>query len=309
MKSRKIVLKSDSQTEIPHEPLDRLSDLLDRFRVQATLFHEGPLCGRTVFEAQPNRAFVHVLRRGDLVIEHPRSTGLKTRVTVHEPSLILYPRSVSHTFVNPPCEGADFTCAELRFDGGDWHPIVAALPPLLVIPIHVLSGLCPALDLLFAEAAQRRCGSRLLADRLFEVVLIQLFRWLMDHPDQVGLTHGLFRGMAHPRLARALVALHREPHEMWTLQRLATEAHMSRSTFAHVFRTIMACTPMAYLTEWRLILAASMLRQGQPQKSVAAELGFATASSLSRAFKLRYGSSPRAWVADVQHGQRRRQAL
>jgi AraC-like DNA-binding protein len=219
---------------------------------------------------------------------------------VPEPSLILYPRAVSHTFVNPPCDGSDFTCAALRFDGGDLHPIVAALPPLLVIPISALIGLCPALDLLFAEAAHRRCGSRLLADRLFEVVLIQLFRWLMDNPDRVGLAHGLFRGMADPRLARALVALHRVPEDMWTLQRMASEAHMSRSTFAQAFRTTMDCTPMAYLTEWRLTLAASLLRQGQPQKSVAAELGFATASSLSRAFKQRYGMSPRAWIAHDQ---------
>ena len=300
MKSRKIVLSSETQPVVHQESLDRLSDLLDRFRVHATLFHEGPLCGRTVFEAQPHRAFLHVLRRGDLVIEHARGAGLKKRVTVHEPSLILYPRSVSHTFVNPPCEGSDFTCAALSFDGGDLHPIATALPPLLVIPIAALSGLCPALDLLFAEAAHRRCGSRLLANRLFEVVLIQLFRWLMDHPDQAGLSHGLFHGMAHPRLARALVALHRAPQDRWTLQRMATEAHMSRSTFAEAFRSTMGCTPMAYLTDWRLILAASLLRQGQPQKLVAAELGFATASSLSRAFKQRYGASPRAWMADDQ---------
>ncbi len=56
-------------------------------------------------------------------------------------------------------------------------------------------------------------------------------------------------------------------------------------------------TPSAYLTDWRLTLASTLLRAGQPQKLVAAELGFSTASSLSRAFKQRFATSPREWLA------------
>lgn len=33
---------------------DRLSSLLERFRVQAALFHSGPLCGRHVFAPAPD---------------------------------------------------------------------------------------------------------------------------------------------------------------------------------------------------------------------------------------------------------------
>ena len=53
-----------------------------------------------------------------------------------------------------------------------------------------VEGLQPALDLLFAETDRVRCGSRLLADRLFEVVLIQLLRWLIDHPGQAASAAG-----------------------------------------------------------------------------------------------------------------------
>ena len=35
-----------------------------------------------------------------------------------------------------------------------------------------------ALELLFAETDHVRCGQRLLVDRIFEVVVIQLMRWL-----------------------------------------------------------------------------------------------------------------------------------
>lgn len=297
MKSIEVNLESRSTDAHAPETVDRLSTLLDRFHVRASLFHTGPLCGRTTFEAQPDRAFLHVLRRGRLQIEHPTRAGAPRRVVVEEPTLLLYPRAVHHAFVNPPCEGSDFTCATLQFAGGDRNPIVAALPPLVQVPLDAVTGLRPALDLLFAETDRVRCGSRLLADRLFEVVLIQLLRWVIDHPQAVGVSSGLVMGLSDPRLARALVALHAAPHDDWTLARMATVAGMSRSAFAEAFKTVTGTTPSAYLTDWRLTVASTLLRAGQPQKLVAAELGFSTASSLSRAFKQRFGAAPREWLS------------
>ena len=69
--------------------IDRLSGLLDRFRVRAHLFHAGALCGTTAFDAKPGRAFLHVLRRGELVVTHGNVKGLKRRVVVNEPTLML----------------------------------------------------------------------------------------------------------------------------------------------------------------------------------------------------------------------------
>lgn len=296
MKSIKVDLTSKRGHEAP-AAVDRLSTLLERFQVRASLFHTGPLCGRTTFEAQPNRAFLHVLRRGQLRIEHGTQGGAPRRVTVEEPSLLLYPRALRHSFINPPRDGSDFTCATLEFAGGDRNPIVAALPPLLQVPLDAVPGLRPALGLLFAETDQVRCGSRLLVDRLFEVVLIQLLRWVIDHPQAVGVSSGLVMGLSDPRLARALVALHAAPQDEWTLTRMAAIAGMSRSAFAQAFSTVTGTTPSAYLTDWRLTVASTLLRGGQPQKLVAAELGFSSGSSLSRAFKQRFGAAPREWMA------------
>lgn len=297
VKPTKNYSSSNSTPDGPLPPLDRLSTLLERFHVRASLFHTGALCGRTRFEAKQDRAFLHVLRRGGLRIEHRGGPLARRRVVLDEPTLLLYPRAVHHEFVNPPREGSDFTCATLHFDGGDRNPVVAALPALVVLPLHKLPGLRTALDLLFAETDRPRCGSRLLADRLFEVVLIQLLRWIVDHPQDAGVCGGLMMGLHDPRLARALVALHAAPHEDWPLARMAQEAGMSRSAFAAVFRGATGATPAAYLTDWRLTLASAQLRAGRPQKLVAAELGFANGSSLSRSFKQRFGCSPRAWLA------------
>lgn len=71
---------------------------------------------------------------------------------------------------------------------------------------------------------------------------------------------------------------------------------MSRSAFAESFKTVTGTTLAAYLSDWRLTLAASMLGAGQPVKQIAADLGFASASSLSKAFKQRVGVGPRKWL-------------
>ncbi|MCB1570965.1 MAG: AraC family transcriptional regulator, partial [Xanthomonadales bacterium] len=47
-----------------------------------------------------------------------------------------------------------------------------------------------------------------LADRLFEVLVLQLLRWLLDHAEEAGLQDGLLAGLSHPRLARVLTAIH-----------------------------------------------------------------------------------------------------
>lgn len=284
---------------MPHStatPIDRLSALLERFRVRAHLFHEGPLCGVSSFAAEPGRGFLHVLRRGDMVVTHRRHAGPPRRLEVREPSLLFYPRPLAHEFHNAPSDGADFICASVHFDGGSSHPLARALPPLVCLPLHQVEGLAQSLALLFSEAERVRCGHRLLADRLFEVVLLQLLRWLLDHPSEGGVSAGLLTGLADPGLARALTALHEKPGEPWSLASMARQAGMSRSAFATRFKSIVGEPPASYLAHWRVMIAQAQLRNGRSVKTVADELGYANASALSRAFTQRVGVSPRAWL-------------
>jgi AraC-like DNA-binding protein len=281
----------------PPPTVDRLSALLDRFRVRARLFHQGPLCGISHFDAHPGRGFLHLLRRGSLELQHAAGIGVPRRLLLTGPSLMFYPRPLWHQFKNPPRDGSDFACATVELEGGERNPLARALPPLLVLPLSRVQGLEASLTLLFAETDSLRCGSRLLADRLFEVVLIQLLRWLIDHPGEAGTPVGLLAGLAHPRLAQALVAMHEAPGAAWSIERLAAAASMSRTAFANTFRDHVGQTPAAYLADWRVALAAAELRNGRDQKSVARELGYGSASALSRAFKQRLGASPTRYEA------------
>ncbi len=285
------------------ESVDRLSALLERFHVQAHLFHAGPLCGLTRFDAQPGRGFLHVLRRGEVVVIHAAHSGVPQRIQLDEPTLLLYPRPLDHRFENAPTDAADFVCATLDFQGGDRHPLVHGLPSLLVLPLSAVEGLEQTLSLLFAEADRVRCGQRLLAGRLFDVLLLQLLRWLLDHPEKVELPIGLLSGLADPRLARTLTALHGQPGHAWNLQSMAQTAGMSRSAFAACFKQCIGRSPAAYLAHWRITMAQSLLINGASIKAASHQLGFSSATAFSRAFTQTLGVSPRHWIQALQNSQ------
>jgi len=279
--------------------LDRVSPLVERFRVRTKLFHTGPLCGVTTFSAQPGRGFLHVLRRGEMAVTHQAAGGRLERREILEPTLLFYPRPLDHAFHNAPTEDSDFACATLDFDGGVNHPLVRTLPPVVVLPLREVAALDSALDLLFAEIDNVRCGQRVLADRLFEVVLIQLFRWLLDHSTDLRLPPGLIPGLSDQRLAPVLVAMHESPGEAWTLPTMAERASLSRSSFAAQFKERVGETPAEYLIRWRIIVAQDRLRSGASIAQTAHELGYSHPAAFSRAFTQRVGSSPRAWLAGV----------
>jgi AraC-like DNA-binding protein len=268
--------------------MDRLAALFQRFSVSARMFHSGALCGLHDFSAEPGVGQLHLLQQGDVEVRH---TDAKP-IMVAEPSVLFYPRPMPHRFVADAEVGAQLACADIHFQHGSGHPIAHALPAFVLLPLSRIEGAAETLQLLFDEAFGQRCGRQAIVDRLFEVVLIQIVRQLMIEGAS---TTGMLAGMAHPQLARSLVALHERPGEAWTLETLAREAGMSRTAYAEHFRNVVGSTPGDYLGNWRLSLVQQALLQGRSLKQIAIEVGYGGEAALSRAFKARCGLSPRAW--------------
>lgn len=96
-----------------------------------------------------------------------------------------------------------------------------------------------------------------------------------------------------PCLSDTLYLMHRYPEDAWTLQGLAKASGLSRSGLNERFKQLVGITPLAYLSHYRLRLAARFLRQEQYSISKISELvGYASDHSFSGAFKRRYGQSP-----------------
>ncbi|MAT84592.1 MAG: AraC family transcriptional regulator [Gammaproteobacteria bacterium] len=270
---------------------DRLVWLLERFELRAEVFHSGTVLRCVHHDVSEGVGHLHMLRGGSVLLESP---GSRPQL-VAEPSAIFYLNPTSHA-LTPGSDGADLVCANVDFGVGQGNPLRLALPEVVVVPLADAPALAEILTLLFREAETDHCGRQAVLNRLSEVALVQILRELMD---QQRMEMGLLAGLAEPRLARAINAIHAEPARAWTLDGLAAEAGMSRARFAVKFRDTVGMTPGSYLSEWRLGLAQSLLRRGTPVNVVADEVGYANASALSRVFTARKGEPPTAWVRRV----------
>lgn len=134
--------------------------------------------------------------------------------------------------------------------------------------------------LISQEVSAPRCGHPALLRHAGDILFIALLRQQIEHPEKSG---ELFRALAEPKLAKALVAMHENPAADWTLETLAECAGISRTAFANRFRLALGQPPGAYLTHLRLSLAESQLKKGKSLKETARNSGYASASALSRA--------------------------
>ena len=107
---------------------------------------------------------------------------------------------------------------------------------------------------------------------------------------------GWLAGMRDPAVGRALGLLHGRPAEPWTLDRLADEAAVSRSTLHERFAHFVGQPPMQYLAQWRMQLAAARLRDTDAKViDVAMDVGYENEAAFARAFRRAVGESPAAW--------------
>ena len=278
---------------------DRLDALLQRFSVQAQLFHAGPLCGLHVFEANTPHGQLHLLRADAVTIQHAGANAIQ----VNTPSLLFYPRPLEHRFQTDPEHGAQLACANFSFGSSAHSPLALALPSFVVLPLSQLdAGLTHVLELLFSEAFGAQCGRLAVVNRLFEVILVHILRVLLAQAtarlnNEPKVDGGLLAGLSQPKLALALNAIHADPARAWRLDDLAHAAHMSRSSFAALFHSTLKITPGEYLLRWRMCVAQDGLRRGRSLKQVQMDTGYSSAATFTRAFKAYSGAAPKAWAA------------
>lgn len=266
---------------------DRLVSLLKRFELRAQVFQAGPLCHSAEFNAEDGLGYIHVLRAGAIRLRSDSRRAVK----IDQPCLLFYMTPTTHRLV-PLGTDTDTVCASFEFGISLHNPLLKALPDLVHVTLADLPNIAATLELLFKEAMENHCGRQAIIDRMAEVLIVLLLRELMD---QGRLESGLLAGLSDPRLAKAINALHADPASAWSLDSLADVANMSRARFAVRFRETVGMTPMLYLSEWRLSVAQSLLRRGWAVQSVAGQVGYASASALSRAFTAQLGLSPSEW--------------
>ena len=116
---------------------------------------------------------------------------------------------------------------------------------------------------------------------------------LEGHSEAV---EGAFHGLRDRFVGRALTLLHSKPAHPWTLEELAREVGLSRSSLAERFAHFVGEPPMHYLARWRMQMAATLLSGGSASVgAIAEEVGYASEAAFNRSFKKLVGAPPAAW--------------
>lgn len=264
-----------------HAPtrLDRLSALIEGLAPRVTVVQPAMGTSTVAMEASPGQLLhLHLIVQGQLRLCIPQAEC----VTICAPAIVVCRGDMAHSLEIVSARTVEgLMCAKAFLDG----PVASLLlheflEPLVVSLEGADQSLNQVIQLISSELLESRCGRSALLDRAGDILFIGLLRHLIAHPRTSG---GLFNGLADPRIARALVAMHTAPQDNWTLETLAETAGMSRTSFATKFREVMHHPPGRYLRKLRLSIAHRLVQSGYGLKRTARASGYASPSALSRA--------------------------
>ncbi|MFR9778603.1 AraC family transcriptional regulator [Micromonospora sp. MS34] len=219
------------------------------------------------------------------VVIHPgqRCTTLGGRELTH--SMALGPR----TWGTRPDAAAALLTGTYTGSGAVGAGLLAALPPLVVL--SAAEGDLPIVPLLAAELERAEPGQEAVLDRLLDLVVIAALRTWFARPG--GRPPGWYRAHADPVVGPAVRLVQHDPAHPWTVAGLAAVGGVSRAAFARRFTELVGEPPMAFVTGWRLAVAADLLRDTElTLTAVARRVGYGSPFALSAAFKRVRGVSP-----------------
>lgn len=168
--------------------------------------------------------------------------------------------------------------------------LLTALPALAVVRAGDWDS--PLVDLLAREVGRDDPGQEIVLDRLLDLLVVAVVRTWFAWAEAAA--PAWWRANDDPVVGPALRLVHHTPQHPWTVAELAAACGASRAAFARRFTDLVGEPPIAYLTGWRLALAADLLREPDASVgSVARRVGYGSPFALSTAFRRHYGVSPR----------------
>jgi AraC-like DNA-binding protein len=298
--------------------LDPLADVLDLSRVSGALManvRAHAPCGLEL--PQNTGASFHAVTAGTAWL---RVDGLPP-VQLMPGDLLLLPSGTTHRLSSEPkrrCRPFDramkkelmttdgdlelgshgavttFVCAAYDYNLDVAHPLMGLLPRVLHVPADPVAGrsMAAIVDLLAGELGLKEAGSRAAAARLIDLLLIgAIRRWVEQQPD-AGPPSWL-TALRDRLIGRVLGLAHDRPGEAWTLENLAREVHVSRATLARRFTDEVGEPPLAYLSCWRMQVAAQRLKHTTDTvESIAQAVGYTSEYAFNRAFSRHRGQPP-----------------
>ena len=308
--------------------MDILSEILKVVRLEGALFFNAEFSAPWCISSRRAEEIAHYFSAHHVIIYHFLTEGRAyaklpegTREDLRAGDIVIFPHGDSHfigngwperpvdsfrTFSKNLTEGlrlvqfggggeiTRFVCGFMACEPRLSQVFLAGLPRMLKIHIRgAPSGEWIESTIRFSagDAADSKAGTTLVHMKLSEVLFVEtLRRYITSLPP--GQT-GWLAGARDPVASQVLALLHKKPAHPWTIAELARTVGSSRTRVAERFRHFLSQSPIAYLGQWRLQLAAHMLESTtETVAQIAADVGYGSEASFNRAFKRKYLCPP-----------------
>lgn len=292
---------------------DALSQILKWLRLNAEIYVHADFQGCWAVDTSGQRHVpFHLINSGRSWLHLPG----KEPQLLSTGDLVIFPRDAQHFLSSeeetPSIELVDetleqlgqpgnetgpvtgLTCGYFEFENKAAWPLLDSLPDVIVLELSDTSRMGNTrtlLHLIIAELEENDPGTRVAVNHLTHALFIHILRSQISK----GIDQGVLAALFHPRIGQILNQIHSHPEQDWTLDSMARQAGMSRTAFSEQFRELTGQTAMRYLSEWRMLQAAELLRTTeQPIISIAEQCGYHSEIAFRKAFKSITGETPGA---------------
>jgi len=304
---------------------DLLSEMLEKLRFHGDPGINGALTAPWgfAFDADPGQAPFYVIAAGTCRLEVPGVGEWE----LHQGNLVLLPRGDAHhlkdapesrvipapPLISPPGQGmqtlqwggggqeTQIIGGFFRFESPFSLPILGAMDPVVLLGVQgdkPLEGIAPLLGMFCREGRSQGPGNRAVTSGLLKLLFIEILRATMSNQQQQA--HPCRKNplvlLFDPVLRKAAEAIHFETRQAWTVAALADLSGLSRTSFAVRFQDLTGTSPMAYLTQVRMLNAIDLLeRTNDTLEAIGRQVGYGSEAAFSTAFKRAMGVSPGAY--------------
>lgn len=289
---------------------DALSTVFSHLQLSAEVYCNGDFCGAWAVDTSGSRRMpFHLLGHGQawLHVEGQKPQALSAG------DLLIFPHDLPHAISSGEEKPSDthfaylensavttdndtvtqMICGFFEFESKTAWPLLNSLAAIICINIDA-DETAPAIksitQLMLTELDNRTPGSFTAINHLAYLLFIQIIR------QQIALDKlntGLLTALFDPKIGKALNAIHNYPQKRWTLETLASEAAMGRSSFAQRFNALTGMPPLQYLTAWRMQQAKKLLETSNLSlANIAEQFAYESETAFRKAFKKVIGTPP-----------------
>jgi AraC-like DNA-binding protein len=292
--------------------MQALNGWLKAVRADGLVLVRTRVAGPWGFEVETRDAVVfHFAAEGRAFVRQADAETME----LHAGELVLFPRGSAHevahskrgrvisleTFlatrngvVDREAKATTLICGQFNMDQHLALPALRALPQAVLLRAGIEPGCSPLSDtlrMLRNEVETPNFGNHIVVRNLLSSLFVYFMRGWADAASPSA--NDWFAALRSPHMTRVLARIHEAPERAWTLEELAQEAALSRAAFARNFCASVGEPPHQYLTRWRMGIAAQLLEETELRLGeIASRVGYRSAFSFSRAFKLARGISP-----------------